>query len=139
TVEIHVKAKDSASRVLGGVGKAFKGIASNVGAAIGTLAKGATSIAAIGSSAASAAPLLLPAAKAVAGVGQAALQASPALLSFAAAGVFVKATLGQIFKEGSAARKALQPLADRFSQAGEAASRAAAKGVRPLVEEFNRV
>ena len=139
TVEIHVKAKDSASRVLGGVGKAFKNIASNVAANLGTLAKGATSIAAIGSTAASAAPLLLPAAKAVFGVGQAALQASPALLSFAAAGLFVKATLGQIFKEGSAARKALQPLADRFNQAGDAASRAAAKGVRPLVEEFNRV
>lgn len=96
-------------------------------------------IAGIGSAAVGAGPLLVPVAKALFTVGQAAVNASPALLSFAAAGLFVKATLGQIFKEGSAMRQALQPLADRFNQAGEAASRAAAKGVRPLIEQFNKL
>lgn len=139
TVEIHVRAQDSASRVLGGVGRAFKNVASNVAASLGTLAKGATSIAAIGTTAVSVVPLLAPAVKAMVGVGQAALQASPALLSFAAAGVFVGATLRKIFAEGSAMRKAIEPLGKAFDDAGEAASNAAAKGVRPLIEEFNRV
>lgn len=139
TVEIHVKAKDSASGVLGGVGKAFSGIRERAADAVKSLAQVGLKLAAVGTTAVSAAPVLLPVVKAVVGVGQAAVQASPALLSFAAAGLFVKTTLTEIFKKGSAAREALQPLVDRFNQAGEAASRAAAKGVKPLVEEFNRV
>src|SRR5262245_30645628 len=58
---------------------------------------------AIAQAAVSAAPLLAPVGAELAAIGHAALAAAPALLSFAAAGVFVKATLGQIFKEGGAA------------------------------------
>lgn len=139
TVEINVKAKDSASRVLSGMGKAVKGLRKNILDALKPVGEMALKIASIGSTAASAAPLLLPAVKAVAGVGQAALQASPALLSFAVAGGFVFVTLKKIFGEGSAAREALSPLAKAFNDAGEAASRAAAKGVKPLAEQFSKL
>lgn len=138
-VEIHVRATDTAKGVFDGVSRALGPLKANVTAMIMPLAQMGLKLAAVASTAISAGPLLLPVAKAVYGVGQAGAQAAPALLAFAVAGKFVKLTLSQIFKEGSVARQALQPLADGFNKAGEAASAAAAKGIKPLAIELNRV
>lgn len=124
---------------LGLLGAAMVKLATQAKDLLAPLAGVGLQVAAIGSTAVSAAPLLVPVAKALFSVGQAAVQAAPALVAFGAAGLIVKATLGEIFKEGSAARKALQPLADAFHKAGEAASEAAAKGVSPLVRSFNKL
>jgi phage-related protein len=124
---------------VGRLGKAAMTLLGQLGGLAGTALRSAVQIAAVGATAISAAPLVVAAAVAVGHFVAGLLSAAPALLAFAAAGLFVKATLAQIFKEGSAARTALQPIADRFTKAGEAASRAAARGIRPLAEDLARV
>lgn len=120
-------------------GRALKAGFGAAGKILGPLTGLPLKIAAIASTAVTAAPLLAHVAGVLVSIGQAALSAAPALLAFAAAGIFVKATLTKIFAEGSAARKALSPLGDMFNKAGEAASRAAARGIKPLAQAVARV
>jgi phage-related protein len=139
-VEIVVRARDVASRTVGAagraVGRAVGGIARAAGAALAPLGKLAVSLGAVATTAVSAAPLLAPMAAELFHIGRAVGQAAPALLAFAVAGKVVQGTLKLIFAEGSAARQALQPLADGIQAAGAAASRAAAHGLEPLVARF---
>jgi len=136
TVEIHVRARDMASNVFDGVGRGMTALRGKVLESLAPLGQMALKLAAVASTAISAAPLLVPVVKAVYGVGQAAVQAAPALVAFAVAGIFVKTTLSQIFKEGSAARLALEPIAHAFKHAGEHASEMASRGIKPLAQEF---
>ncbi|GGQ07801.1 phage-related protein [Actinomadura coerulea] len=101
--------------------------------------RAAAPIAAVGSALITAIPLLLSAGPAVASFVSAVLAASPALLGMAAAGFIVKKSFAAIFAEGSAARKALAGLGEMFNKAAEAGSRAAARGVAPLVAQLRKV
>jgi phage-related protein len=96
-------------------------------------------LATVASTAASLGPALAPAVVAMAGFAKVSAGAAPALAAFAVAGKFTTFTLTQIFKEGSAATKALQPLKDGLDKAGQAASQAAARGISPLAEAFKRL
>lgn len=139
TVEIHVRAFNDTRNVFEGVGRGLAPLKAKVTELLAPLGQMTLKLATMASTAISAAPLLVPVAKAVYGVGQAAVQAAPALAAFAVAGIFVKATLSQIFKEGSAARAALEPIGHAFKHAGEHASEAAARGIQPLAERFRQL
>ncbi|MGH3942510.1 MAG: phage tail protein [Pseudonocardiaceae bacterium] len=109
------------------------------GAAIGALKPVVSlgmSVATIGSAALTAAPAVATAAQAVGTVLSAAGAASPALLAFAAAGLFVKATFGQI---GPSIAESLSPIGDSFDNAGVKAGNLAQQGIRPLADEFARL
>ncbi|RAY13600.1 hypothetical protein DPM19_18145 [Actinomadura craniellae] len=125
--------------LIGAVRAAISAGLRGAGAVLAPLAALPLKVAAIAATAVAAAPLLAALGAKLLALGQAALAVAPMLLSFAAAGLFVKATLKQIFAEGSAARKALQPIGDAFTAAGKAASEAAARGIRPLAQAFTRV
>lgn len=127
----------------GAVGGGFiKGFGRSLGRLMGAasgLFRATAGFAAVGSAAITAAPLIGSAVTALVEVGAAAIAAAPALLAMGAAGLIVKASLAKIFAEGSAARRALEPLGAMMTKAGEAGSRAAAKGIRPLAEALRRV
>lgn len=127
-VEIVIQAHDNASRVVSAV-------ASRIAGGLRALTSAAGRIGTVVAAAAAAAPV----AGRLLEVGRAAASAAPALLAFGVAGAAVAKTLGLIFAEGSAARQALQPVADAVKNAGAAASRAAAQGLAPLVAGFNRL
>ncbi len=115
-----------------GIGNKLKGI--------GTALAGAVpKVAAFGSAFITAAPYIAKAGMALVHFGQAAIAAGPALIAMGAGALYVKTALTAIFKEGSAMRTVLQPLADGFNLAGENASKAAAHGLEPLVAAFKKV
>ena len=121
-------------------------LAGAVGGAVGLLAEltrtavtAGLGIATIGTTAVAAAPLLAPVAAAIAEIGSAALAAAPAALALFAAFKIGQAALTAIFAEGTAARKALEPLTAVLDKATEAGSAAAARGIRPLAEQLRRV
>lgn len=138
-VEIDVKADDHASGVLGGLGKVTSALKGKLTEAAAGMARMGLAMGAVVTTGLSAIPVLAPVGVAIYNIGAAAVSAAPALVAFRLAGEFVKFTLKEIFAKGSAAVAVLEPLKTRFTDAGKAASEAAAKGVAPLVEQFNKV
>lgn len=141
-VEIVVRARDAASGpfagAAAGIGRGLAGITRRAMGMIAPLGQAALKVAALGQAALAVGPLVAKGAMAVGQVAKAAGQAAPALVAFGVAGKILAGTLKMIFAEGSAMRAALQPIADGIKKAGENASAAAARGVRPLAEAFNR-
>lgn len=141
-VNIIVQAKDAASGVLRRIGQmwgsALGFIAGRAKDGLKAVGQFALKLATIGSTAISALPLLAPVAVEIGKVGMAGIHAAPALAAFAVAGGVVIGTLKAIFAEGRAMREVLKPLADGIKLAGDNASRAAARGLKPLVKEFNK-
>jgi len=140
-VDIVIRGRDMVSSTFAGIdrvaGSAFSALGRRAMSLLAPLGQMATKLAGVGSLAISLGPQVIAAGQAVFAVGQAAVAAAPALAAFAVAGLVVSSALKAIFAEGSAARLALQPIADGFKKAGENASEAAAKGIRPFVESFN--
>lgn len=101
--------------------------------------KASGTIAAVGSAAITAFPLVLKLASGLATAGQVAIAAAPALIAAGAGAFILKTAFAQLFADGTAARKALEPLAGVLTKARDAGSQAAAKGVRPLAEALARV
>lgn len=130
---------DGANRHLSRLWETLGRVATRVREAAMAFAQGALKVGVFASTIASLGPVLAPVAGALIDVGTAAVNAAPALLALMVAFQLTKFALTQIFKEGSAARKALEPLTDRFNKASEAASKAAASGIKPLVEQFNKL
>ncbi|MBA9003730.1 phage tail protein [Thermomonospora cellulosilytica] len=116
----------------------LRGVVGTARTAGTALLSAALPLAAVATTAAAAAPLLAPVGAELLAVGKAALSAGPALLALGVAAKISKFALTEIFKEGSAARQALSPLADAFTKAGEAGSQAAARGIRPLANELRK-
>jgi hypothetical protein len=129
-VTIHVKAKDTASKALDTISKTI----------VRNMTQATIKLAGFAAAAAAAFPavvqLLTPVVVWTYKLTAAMLQAAPALAAFGVAGVFVKATLGQIFDKENAMVKALTPLGKAFTDAGKAASKMAAEGIRPMVNDL---
>src|SRR4249919_1383326 len=125
-VTIHVKARDMASKALDTIGKTI----------IRNMTQATVKLTGFAAAAAAAFPavvtILRPVVMWTAKLTTALVQAAPALAAFGVAGLFVKATLGQIFDKENAMVKALTPMAKAFTDAGKAASKAAAEGIRPM-------
>jgi phage-related protein len=138
-VEIKVTSRDDTRGALDKSGKGLTSLKSRLNEVLKPLAMFTLQAANMAGTAISAGQALAPAVHAVLGFGKAMIQASPALLAFAVAGGFVALTLRKIFGQGSAARAALSPLKKGFDDAGVAASKAAASGVKPLAEQLNKV
>ena len=96
-------------------------------------------VAAFGSAFITLIPLVASVAAWIGNVTTAALAAAPAFIALGAAGLLVFAGLKGIFAEGSKAREALSGLGEMASKAAEAGSEAAAKGIKPLVDELRKV
>ncbi|GAA2609638.1 hypothetical protein SMC26_39455 [Actinomadura fulvescens] len=111
--------------------------------ALGNFARAAlpvvTNLSLIGAVLITAIPLMASMAAAMAEIGSAALAAAPALIALRVAGMIVQKSLAAIFKEGTAAHAALQGLRDGLKEATDAGSKAAAKGIAPLVAELRKV
>mgnify|MGYP001952286846 CR=1 FL=1 len=106
---------------------------------ISAMLRGAAPVAVMGSAFAALIPVVASAAGWLANVGTAAVAAAPTLVAFGAAGLIVTKSLGMIFGEGSKAREALSGLGAMMTKAGEAGSKAAAKGIKPLVAQLRKV
>ncbi len=141
-IERHIRVRIDVDSDRGGAAEAAAGgIAGLIGKAreaIPELAKLALKIAAIGTTAVSAAPAIVHATSVAAHFTAQAAEAAPALVALAVAGKLVAGTLKLIFEKGSAMRTVLQPIADGIKKAGENASEAASRGLKPLVAEFNK-
>lgn len=141
-VNIVVRARDEASRIFLGldraIGGALSGIAGKITGAAGAFAKAIPMIAGVGSAAITAFPMIVSAGQAIASAGAVALAAAPGLIAMAVAGGVVMTAFKQIFAEGSAMREVLKPISTEFTEVGKRASEAAASGLKPLVEGFNR-
>lgn len=120
---------------LKGFGKVLKKM---TGGASGML-KAAAPMLAMGSAVLSLLPLLPGLVSGLVTVTQVALAAAPALIALGAGALILKTAFGAMFAQGTAARKALEPLAGMFRDATKAGSEAAAKGIRPLAEALKRV
>lgn len=124
---------------MGLLGRFAGGLTGRFKEMLAPVAAGGLALAAFGTTAASAAPLLVPVVTGLADIGSAALAAAPALVA-AKAGVKILAfSFLELFKEQSAALVALMPLKKGWEEAGKAGSNAAARGIRPLVDELRKV
>lgn len=124
---------------LGGLVAGLAKLTASAATALAPVALLGVQIAAVASTAVAAAPVLAPVAMAVADVGSAAVSAAPAVLALGVAMKITKLALTAIFAEGTAARKALEPLTRGLEQATEAGSKAAARGIQPLADALRRV
>jgi len=125
---------NAGGRVLAFMGRATMA----AGRMAGAFGSAAAPIGAVVSATTALLPLLGAAIPELLAVGKAAIAAGPALLALGVAGKVTAFALMRIFAEGSAARAALQPLADAIDKAGEAGSRAAARGIEPLSKALRR-
>lgn len=122
-----------------GFARGFLRRISNAFRSIPKIMRAAAPVAAIGSAFITLIPVLINVATWIGNVWSAALAATPAFLALGAAGLAVFLGFRGIFAEGSKAREALSGLGEMFSKAAEAGSEAAARGVKPLVEQLRRV
>ncbi|TDD25057.1 hypothetical protein E1287_37640 [Actinomadura sp. KC06] len=127
------------SRLVRAASKAIKAGFGAAGAVIAPLAALPWTLATVATGVVAAAPLIAQGAGAIADLGSSALSAAPALIALKAAIEIAKLSLTAIFAEGTAARKALEPLTKTFEKATEAGSKAAARGIKPLAEQLRKV
>lgn len=118
--------------------KSLNHVGGRMAATTTAVAKTAGAMVTMASTAAMVGPALAPAAVALVGIGKAAGSAAPALLALGVAAKVTQVALAKIYEEGSAARKALTPLAALFNETGAAGSRAAARGIQPLAAAFKK-
>jgi phage-related protein len=136
--ELRQTARESRTmgRALEGVGRVASAVRGRIAGLAAGLLKGVGALAQVASTAAALAPVFTQAGAAILKVGKAFGNAAPALAAFAAAAVFIKLTMVAI---GPAVVASLSPITEGFKAAGVEAGKLAAKGVKPLAAEFNRL
>jgi phage-related protein len=120
---------------IGGFGKKLK----NGFSAGGLLKLFKTPFVSMGAGILSLLPLLPPLVSGLVSVVHVALGAAPALLAAGAGALILKTAFTALFAQGTAARKALEPLGGLLTKARDAGSQAAARGIRPLAQALAKV